>query len=736
MRFELDEEQRYEAAKALLIRRCAKWATARGGQPDPFVLSMALDSRHLSVDGRLSWWTPAQVRRFLLEWIPRQTAAEPDELLHAPETLRILIDYLDDTGLLDPRGGSATENAAAIDRAAAEFPEALRDPMRQSIGTFWARTALAHGVDLTDQAALMGFLSDTREGRVAYDEELLERLVAAQFSDDGDDQEPDGGRALAQPPVVLPPESELAEAAGRSAVVHRLRLLAEWAGKDGRALTAHGYLRMADARELVEKLGTGDTTEGVRSSGQLAGLNRLLEWAKVVRVVRVSKGRLYAVAKAAPLLADPLALWRRAFDAFFELGDEVCRSQWQDGGFSALQEEFEIALPDVLATVYGMEHPVPVPRLTESAWQGYGELSPLFNPFLDLVPGEDEDDEWALAEVSGRWRAAGRTHLADDLERSLRVLEELGAVEVIQGVADPLYSMDLVDRAGGSDESIGPGEFDELGLPDLFDDTDDLDQDRIRSPFSPEATAMLREELKRPVLLVRLTGLGTAAMRERFVAEGREAGVVGELVDAPPAGLLGVIADHYDHESARAEIGGWLAAHGDGIEPLLDAVRTSPFRARAQMMLNVLIESAPGIRDLLPELRDDPVLTPLVVTHQIAEGTLTHHQLTERQGTLGLAESLLGFLEATSPEQAREHLETLAPAGGLRAFADDVLSSGHPAAEAMDELREVFDEVLGAGAGRPLRLVGGRTRTSAPGSTGRPTGRGKKGKSGKGRKKR
>ncbi|WP_369171227.1 hypothetical protein AB5J49_26530 [Streptomyces sp. R28] len=37
-------------------------------------------------------------------------------------------------------------------------------------------------------------------------------------------------------------------------------------------MTATGRLRMADARELVDVLGTGDRTEGVRSSNDLPRL--------------------------------------------------------------------------------------------------------------------------------------------------------------------------------------------------------------------------------------------------------------------------------------------------------------------------------------------------------------------------------------------------------------------------------------------------------------------------------
>jgi hypothetical protein len=63
-----------------------------------------LDSRHFSSDGRLGFWTPAHVRRALLEWIPEKVTVPEGDLLDAPETPRSLLRYLDAHGLRDPRG--------------------------------------------------------------------------------------------------------------------------------------------------------------------------------------------------------------------------------------------------------------------------------------------------------------------------------------------------------------------------------------------------------------------------------------------------------------------------------------------------------------------------------------------------------------------------------------------------------------------------------------------------------
>lgn len=85
--FELDEADEYEAAADLLTRRCLAWADERGLPAEPTVLAAALESRHRSRDGRLAYWDPEQVRRFLLEWVPHFVVAPRDVLDAAPESL-------------------------------------------------------------------------------------------------------------------------------------------------------------------------------------------------------------------------------------------------------------------------------------------------------------------------------------------------------------------------------------------------------------------------------------------------------------------------------------------------------------------------------------------------------------------------------------------------------------------------------------------------------------------------
>lgn len=79
---------------------------------------------------------------------------------------------------------------------------------------------------------------------------------------------------------------------------------------------------MADARTLVELLGTGDEIDPkigdrvfrTKSREELLELVTVVEWAKAARLVQVNRGRLVPVKKSAPLPDRPRP-GQRAFRA-------------------------------------------------------------------------------------------------------------------------------------------------------------------------------------------------------------------------------------------------------------------------------------------------------------------------------------------------------------------------------------------------------------------------------------
>jgi hypothetical protein len=146
-----------------------------------------------------------------------------------------------------------------------------------------------------------------------------------------------------------PVDGELAIEAGRAWPVGPVRTFLGWVG-EGRALTQAGRVRLADARELVGLLDTGDLVESretgwrVSSSAELPRLTAIVEWAKESRLVRVSRGRLVPVKKSAALLDHPLELWTRMLEAFPRLGTALCQPGWAQSPLRDLFQETVEAL--------------------------------------------------------------------------------------------------------------------------------------------------------------------------------------------------------------------------------------------------------------------------------------------------------------------------------------------------------------------------------------------------------
>ena len=359
---------------------------------------------------------PAEVERALLQLDPgeghgcaRRSAAEPRRSAAVPAALAGA------TGLRDPRGATVAENETAIDAAAAEFSAAIADPDLYGL----AKTmALAAGLDQPE--AIEAFLQGGPETLPDVDPGVVQAAMARQARLTALNAE----RKMPQLPVRLPAQEELAASGERSKIAGQFRALAEWLGPQGRELTAAKNIKPADARNLITLLGTGDESLKFRSAAELPGLNLVVSWALQARIIRRQGTRLVPVAKARPLLADAEALWQRAFEAAFAIGDAVCRPAWADEPPSPVQQTYDMVVPDVLATIYSMEEPVPVPRLAESVWQGV-------------------EASFDLDHVSSFILKGVRARTDRDVEHIFDAFEALGAVTSVRAMADGIFLQDL-----------------------------------------------------------------------------------------------------------------------------------------------------------------------------------------------------------------------------------------------------------------------------------------------------
>lgn len=620
--FELDERDEYHAARTLLSRRCLDWSQRASPTIDHVLIASALDSRHYSSDGRLTYWRPEHVRHFLLEWVPRYLDAHVADVTEAPEALRLLLRFINAYGLRDPRGASLADNEAAIDEAALSYPEVLAADDRFPIERYWIRLARAHGTLIDGPDSLQSFQFRARRDGLVDDGRLLDGV-----NDHTDRPMPGAQRAPAQLPVELPGMRQLAEAAMAVPVLAQVRRVVDWLAA-GRALDVGGGLTGADRAELAAEVGLTDLDE----------VDRLVDWMIKARIIRRYRKRLVPVAKARPRLSDPIALWSSMFDAVGRMGSgflAVGRHRPESG----LRDGFRRILPDILSSLYSLPSAMPIKRLEETVW--WHCCGALFD----------------LDELEPTERRRQRELLRVDLATMWRRLADLGVVEHRFGVADPVFSADL---AG----------------------------DGLDSPFDPDTTAELATELRLPTELVRLTDLATYAMRERMLAEGREAGLVGELVQADAQEMLGVVTQHYPSEAAASELTGWLKNRGRDLESLLDVARATPLRSRAAAILELLYDVDPSSVKLLRRMRSDPVLAPTALVCLVELGVLDLVDLTDEEHGLLAAESSLRLMELDGPESIVAGLEEL-PHRDARRVLHQVLSSGHPDRRAMSEFRRL-----------------------------------------------
>jgi hypothetical protein len=210
-------------------------------------------------------------------------------------------------------------------------------------------------------------------------------------------------------------------AAGKAQLTGQIRSFMTWLG-GGRKLTQTGRIGMADARHLVELLGTGDTIDPeiggrvfkTRSSEELASLTRIVEWIKAARLVRVTGTRLVPVKKNAHLADRPLDLVLAMLEAYPRLGKSLFpRNTWRQ---SLVGDEFTFIGPELLTRLLVSQGPCPVDDLRKTAF--------------DMIAAM-----YMLAELNEQQMEMLRRTIDTDITIAIAALGVLGVVDQASGTA-------------------------------------------------------------------------------------------------------------------------------------------------------------------------------------------------------------------------------------------------------------------------------------------------------------
>jgi hypothetical protein len=207
----------------------------------------------------------------------------------------------------------------------------------------------------------------------------------------------------------------------KSELIGQVHAFVNWVGA-GRKLTQTGRITLADARMLVEALGTddvidptiGDRVFRTTSSQELLHLTLVVEWAKSARLVRKTGNRLVPVKKNAALLDNTPVLWLALFTVFDQLGEAFLPSGF---GESLLRREFATGIRSVLTSLYRADGAVATASLCTSAW------NVVTAPYVLDHATETQLEHWHACNDR-------------DTERALGILRRLGAVTIEDGAVE------------------------------------------------------------------------------------------------------------------------------------------------------------------------------------------------------------------------------------------------------------------------------------------------------------
>ena len=330
-----DEVEAFAATKAALIAEFRPWADEHYGTDDESLVADAetfLSWRFNYSTGDLADYGLHDVEEFLLGWVPAKFAVGPDEAPILCRSMQAFTEWMALTGRL--RGGvdRAARIMTEVDGMVDEVAAALADESNFGISKSMLSLDLTgpDGSPLPDLDALMQSGESIEDLQVLLDErmEAFNSLPFEQRRAMTDPMfEARAPKPIELPFLFVPPSpSEVDASIERSELCRQVDAFVRHLGETGMKLTQSGNLRLADARELVTLLDTGDEMDPeLWGRTHKTRMSLELRWLTLIDQVATVAGatvRLKTKLKADPNWFEqpPVVRAQRVLDTLLSIG--------------------------------------------------------------------------------------------------------------------------------------------------------------------------------------------------------------------------------------------------------------------------------------------------------------------------------------------------------------------------------------------------------------------------------
>jgi hypothetical protein len=412
-----DDEDVYRASRDALLDEFSSWLDS--SEPDRAELvgdvGIFLDWRQGYSSGVLDEFADADIEEFLLQWCPRKLSAPAEDADGMCQAVGAYVEFMGRTGRLV--GGF--DRAAALTTLADGLIPTMRAEMDNPANFGMAKTLFAGLGDVSGMS----------------EDELLAALQARVDEHNAlpfDERKASTDAFIAPEPepyelpfvYIPPPATDVDVSAAAAPLRAKIADLREYLGTTGKSLTGKGNLKLADGRELIELLDTGDEmdpqigdkTFRTVSTAELPRLMFLLDVAKRAGAIRVYQRRL--VPTKAWATRPPVQQATALVAAIIELGPLQSQSSGRVWFFNELHQLLDSGIVLWLSPLLGPSAEGPFDDLVELAKVVVAEqLAPHWPEHsmgsIDKFTTRDMSRIFEMLELAGVVQWTGRVEVPD-----------------------------------------------------------------------------------------------------------------------------------------------------------------------------------------------------------------------------------------------------------------------------------------------------------------------------------